>query len=489
MKSSTISAIALDLGTTSVKGGLLDELGQLILVCTEPAPKLSVNGGKYESDAIAYATTAEKLLDKILVQAGCCKSLGICTQRSTFVIWVRETGQPVTPLISWQDDRGARSCVDLKAREQTIRNLGGLPLTPYYFAPKLREVLRQNPDWLSKLESGQLLVGTLDTFLLWRWSGGKHHVTDVSMAARTLLMDITRNQWSETLCSLFGVPISILPKIVPSDAIELALDNGLKVVTSVADQSAALISSVSEDGSEVLVNLGTGCFVVRFVPESVRIESSVLDEGYLHTLVYQDKRGTRHFAIEGTLNSVASVLTHYPAGACTLEDLAANDIYCISEPNGMGAPFFVHRQFASCFPDPHHVDLGVQFSDSVAHLSPRQIAALLLEAVIFRVTRILEDFRLRFPVECVYLSGGLSELASLQQGVASCAGCKVERLVQTESSLQGVALLAAGLAIGHSRDNFLVPSGSGESGLYKKYLRWKAWLDELLNTDSPQDLR
>ena len=111
----------------------------------------------------------------------------------------------------------------LRAHEKFIRNLTGLPLTPYYFAPKLRVVLQDNPAWRARLENGELRVGTLDTFLIWRWSGGKHFVTDASMAARTLLMDIRQQQWSPQLCDLFGIPLGILPEIKPSAGLNLQL--------------------------------------------------------------------------------------------------------------------------------------------------------------------------------------------------------------------------------------------------------------------------
>ena len=227
-----ISAIALDLGTTSIKAGLLDQNGMLGNLVAKPAPKIAVNGGLYESDALAYAAIAEQALDEciahgIISGAGGCQTLGLCSQRSSFLIWERATGQPVTPLISWQDNRGAASCAALRAHESLIRDLTGLPLTPYYFAPKLRILLQANPEWLARLESGELLAGTLDTFLVWRWSGGKHFMTDASMAARTLLMDIRQQQWSPRLCELFGIPINMLPKIRPSTGLNLKLDNGL----------------------------------------------------------------------------------------------------------------------------------------------------------------------------------------------------------------------------------------------------------------------
>jgi len=459
-----ISAIALDLGTTSIKAGLLDQHGVLGNIVAKPAPKIAVTGGHYESDALAYLATAEQVLSECLAQAGDCKTLGLCSQRSSFLVWEQATGQPLTPLISWQDNRGAASCEALHAHENLIRDLTGLPLTPYYFAPKLRTMLQDNPEWLARLERGELLAGTLDTFLLWRWTGGKYYMTDASMAARTLLMDIRQQQWSPQLCELFGIPLSILPEIKPSAGINLQLNNDLILQASVGDQSAALIASIGEDRAKALVNLGTGCFVVRYLPD----EKFTLD-GYLRTLVYQDSAHHTHFAIEGTLNSIAAALAPYPEGECRVEDFAADGIFCLAEPSGLGAPYFRN-------------DLGIRFSQPVEHLTQHRIAALLLEAVIFRVARILEDFHRESAIERVYLSGGLSELTCLQQGIAQCVPFDVYRLSQIESSLQGAALLAAGMAPACHREGERIEIARNAQALPEKYRRWKVWLDVLLGS-------
>jgi len=465
MTPSTISAIALDLGTTSIKAGLLDQHGELSNIIARPAPKIIVTVGHYESDALAYAATAEQVLNEGIAHAGDCTSLGLCSQRSSFLIWEQSTGQPLTPLISWQDNRGAMSCEALRAHEKSIRGLTGLPLTPYYFAPKLRVVLQDNPGWRERLERGELRAGTLDTFLIWRWTGGRHFVTDASMAARTLLMDIRQQRWSPRLCELFGIPLEILPGIKPSAGLNLRLNNGLVLQASVGDQSAALIASVSEDSAEALVNLGTGCFVVRYSPD----EKSRPD-GYLQTLVYQDSALHVHLAIEGTLNSIAAALAPYPVEECIVEDLAeVGDIFCLAEPSGLGAPYF-------------RDDIGIRFSQPVEHLPQRRIAVLLLEAVIFRVARILEEFHRERAIERVYLSGGLSELICLQQGIAQCVPFDVCRLQQSESSLQGAALLAAGMEPASHRKCERMSIAGNNWALPQKYLRWKVWLDDLLAT-------
>lgn len=460
------AAIALDLGTTSIKAGLLDHEGALSHVVARPAPKMNVADGRYESDALAYVRGAGQVLDECLVQSGDAASrvinLGLCSQRSSFLLWEAATGQPVTPLISWQDDRGSSSCDALQGHQDLIRELTGLPLAPYYFAPKLRHVLQENPAWRARLESGALLVGTLDTFLIWSWSAGECFVTDASMAARTLLMDVSRQQWSEPLCELFGIPFQILPQIKASAAMQLKLDNGMTLQASIGDQSAALLASIAADRREALVNLGTGVFVVRYLADGASPP-----DGYLNTLVYQDSSRQAHFASEGTLNSIAAALAPYPVSECSLEEWARDDVFCLAEPSGLGAPYF-------------RSDLKVMFSRSVEHLPPRRIAVLLLETVVFRVALIIADFHRTCPIERVYLSGGLSELVSLQQGIAQCVPCEVYRLRQTETSLRGAALLAIGMEPGFHRTAEKIEVAANNPALQHKFRSWQVWFERVL---------
>jgi glycerol kinase len=321
---------------------------------------------------------------------------------------------------------------------------------------------------LLQLKSGELLVGTLDTFLIWRWSAGKYFVTDASMAARSLLMDIRLQQWSPQLCTIFAIPKGVLPVIRSSRGLNLKMDNGLVLQACVGDQSAALIASMDDDGNDALVNLGTGGFVVRYLPDEMSsAEEAQLAGGYLRTLVYQDHDHHTHLAVEGTLNSIAAALAPYPVGDCRIEDMAQDDIFCLAEPSGLGAPYF-------------RGDIGIRFSRSVAHLSQRQIATLLLEAIVFRVVRILEEFHSVRAFKKVYLSGGLSELRVLQQGLAQCLPYEFYLLNQSESSLQGAAMLAAGISPGGHKAGERVAVTGGNKALIAKYCSWKKWLDDLL---------
>ena len=461
-----MAAVALDLGTTGIKAGQLSQDGTLGGIISRHAPHMSVDGGRYESDALAYAETADAVLAECLAQSGMAGEkamLGLCSQRSSFLLWDSASGKPVTPLISWQDDRGAESCAALRDQNEVIRKLTGLPLTPYYLAPKLRVMLREHPEWREQLVNGKWLLGTLDTFLIWRWTGGKQHVVDVSMAARTLLLDIHCQQWSPALCELFGIPLQILPQVSPSAGLGLQLENGLILQASLGDQSAALVASISVDQPEALVNLGTGGFVVCYLPKPGHAPA-----GYLQTLVWQDDILQVHLASEGTLNSIATALRSYPVDACRAEDLAGDDIFCLAEPSGIGAPYF-------------RSDLGLVFSEPVEHLPPERIAMLLLEGIIFRVARILEDFQREFGIERVYLSGGRSALPCLQQGIAQCVPLAVYRLPQADASLLGAAQLAAGMPSAGARIAEKINVFRSAPGLHGKYARWKVWLDGLLD--------
>lgn len=192
--------------------------------------------------------------------------------------------------------------------------------------------------------------------------------------------------------------------------------------------------------------------------------------GYLQTLVWQDAAGQVHLAAEGTLNSIAAALAPYPAAACRVEDLAGDDIFCLAEPSGLGAPYFSGH-------------LGLTFSEPVEGVSAQHIALLLQEGIIFRVARILEDFRREFAIERVYLSGGLSALPCLQQGIAQCVPLAVYRLAQADASLLGAARLAAGMPPGGAAEAERIEIAHDRQRLAGKYQRWKAWLDGLLRND------
>ena len=214
----------------------------------------------------------------------------------------------------------------------------------------------------------------------------------------------------------------------------------------------------------MLVNLGTGGFVIRYLPE----RQKSLTENYLCTPVYQDTFRKTFYAIEGTLNAIASALAPYPFKDCQIDHLAEfSHIFCLAEPAGIGAPYF-------------KPDLGMVFSEPVDTLTPHQIAGLLLEGIIFRVARILEEFHQQYGIQKVILSGGLSELGCLQQGIAQCQPAEVHRLVQKESTLLGAGLLALGMTASCLRKTEPIQIIYRNHALCEKFQSWKKWLDQML---------
>lgn len=462
-----IVAVSLDLGTTSIKAGLVSADGELIGLVVRPAPPIVVEAGRYESDAIAYAEVAEAVLAECLARTSARPPLGLCSQRSSFLLWERASGRPVTPLISWQDDRGKSSCRTLRENEGRINALTGLPLTPYYLGPKLSVLLDAHPDWRARLQSGEWMLGTLDTFLIWRWTDGRHHMMDASMAARTLLMDIQRVQWSDELCALFRVDAATLPEIVPSSGLDILLGNGLHLQASVGDQSAALLHAIRPGQKTALVNLGTGGFVAALVSP----EDEVLS-GYLRTLVCVDGKGRKQVACEGTLNSIASALAPYPAEYSLPEELARDEVFCLAEPSGLGAPYF-------------RSDLGICFSESVEQLAPQRIAVLLQEAIIFRVARIFEELQRKQKLEIAILAGGLANLPCIQQGIAALVPAAYHQ-TQSEAGLLGVAGMVAGKDLKDNAGVEKIFQNQDVMRIRAKYSGWKSWLDGLLRHDPPK---
>ncbi|MFW5443372.1 MAG: FGGY family carbohydrate kinase, partial [Methylococcaceae bacterium] len=239
-----INTIVLDLGTTAIKAAVCNKNLEFELFFSHPAPNITTNKGQYTSDTMAYLAITEDLLKQCQPYCTSQPALGLCYQRSSLLIWNSHSGLPVTPLISWQDTRGESSCKELQKHNSLIKQITGLPLTAYYFAPKVRLLLQQQPELRQGLLNQDLRLGTLDSFLIWHWTAGKHYLMDVSMAARTLLMDIHTAQWSNTLSNIFDIPLQTLPRISPSTSLDIDLINGMTLVTSVADQSAAFLASI-----------------------------------------------------------------------------------------------------------------------------------------------------------------------------------------------------------------------------------------------------
>lgn len=459
MKAAITRAIALDLGSTRIKAGRLLENGQMILSQRVDAPGLYGKGLIREGDAESYIKAAVLCLSAVLVDLPNHTPVGLAVQRSTFLLWERTTGKPVTPMISWQDRRAAEWCLRNKNKIVSLIKSTGLRLSPHYVAPKLADLFEKKPDLYGAAKAGKLSFGTLDSFLIWRLTRGRAHITDISMAARTLLADPVTGKWSQPLLTGFHIPPEILPKIVPSFGKHISLDVGGILTAIIADQSGALLGASGISGNSVLVNLGTGGFVIRSTGHEMKYH-----ENYLSGPICAGQNQKTEYFLEGTINGISTALSKAPAHSPQLinED-PAPDAFCIPDTTGIGAPFWKS-------------EMSFVLSQAAENLSGSDLRRVIMEGIIFRITDIIKDlFPNKGPAQ-ILIAGGLSSEPFLCKGIAACSQYPVYRITDKEITLMGAAQLACKQKP-HDPDKDQV-TGINEEGEYlkEKYKRWIKWV-------------
>jgi glycerol kinase len=446
-----IAAAALDLGSTLLKAGTLDGRGRIVRERSLPAPPLEGNGDIRECDGSKYAAVADELLSWLVEQCPAETAVGIASQRSTFLLWDPETGKHATPMISWQDRRAAGWCTRHGYAEQEIINRTGLVLSAHYAGPKLAVTPERNKD--------TTLFGTLESYLLWRWSEGGSHETDLTMAARTAMFDLSAGNWSPELLSLYGVDASCLPRVMPTAGRSIPLSNGLRITATIADQAAGALALLADDEC-ALVNLGTGAFVLKpGAGATTRIA------GYLTGPVLGRDEGDDLFALEGSINGAGSAVDRYGREPSELpENDPSAAAFCIPDSAGLGSPYW-------------RPDLGFTLSREAEMLDLADCRRIALEGLLFRVRQVIEDLSPGSPPERVLLSGGLSREPFIAPALAVLLERPVELVQHSEGTLTGAARLAASLQPFAEPKTAIVLPGSAGGYLPDKYGRWREWID------------
>ena len=450
------SILALDLGSTRFKAGSLATDACLESVVAVNAPPLLGDGLIREGNPLTYVSAATAVLDDVDGAGGWSGRLGLTSQRSSFVVWQKEDGAPVTPLISWQDRRAVDWCEAHASSADEVRRRTGLHLSPHYLGPKMAMLL-QDPDLNTRLYRGDLLLGTLDAYLVWRWSGGRSFVTDVTMAARTLLMDLEEGDWHPGLLTMFGLPRAALPTIQPSFGRSHSLAEGQEMVASIADQASGVVASLGINSSSMLVNLGTGGFVLMPVGTFPQYM-----DGYLCGPFLAD--GTRtHYALEGTINGAGAAVDRYGSEPVDLLPDPSPEAFCMPDIRGWGAPFW-------------RPEMSLKLSEPAQALPQHEQRRVVLEGVLFRVRQIVEDLvKVDMPSDIV-VSGGLANEPFVRAGLAILLPCPIRLLDEPEATLRGAALLAANRL--DVRPNLSSPVAAEEDLAYlvPKYTRWAQWV-------------
>lgn len=362
-------------------------------------------------------------------------AVGLTTQRSTVLLWDRRSGRPLTPAVSWQDRRAAEVCRLLEAHAPTIVRLTGLPLSPHYAAPKIRWLLDHLPEGQRRAEHGDIVCGTINTFLLWHLSGGISHLTDHTQAGRMLLMNLQTGDWDDRLCDLFGVPRVMLPEIRPTLGEFGAIFSGateLPVFASIGDQQAAALGQGMAAGGDLCLNYGTGAFALLYTGQRL-----VRRKGLLSNIAWS-VGGRRVYVLEGGVNAVGSGLRWLSAMLGLPDTLAAVDRLAFQARHfspvlpafaGLAAPYWDARA--------EGIVSGLTLSSSRA-----DVVGGFLEGVAFLVSRIVAAAGLSGSRGRVVASGGLSVLGSLLQAQAEYLGRPVSRCRMRETSAWGAASLA-----------------------------------------------
>jgi glycerol kinase len=451
--------LALDQGTTSSRSLLFDEKGRVAGVAQREFTQHFPQPGWVEHDAREIWDTQLATIRDALRSAGVAPrdiaAVGITNQRETTVLWDRATGEPVAPAIVWQDRRTAAACEELRAagHEPDVSRRTGLLFDPYFSGTKLAWLLDHVPRARERAARGELAFGTIDSWLLFKLGGHRHHVTDATNASRTLLYNLRTGDWDDHLLELLRVPRACLPRIVDScleadSAIEIDLDGVRLPVTGIAgDQQAALFGQGCTRPGMAKNTYGTGCFALSFTGSEPQYSRH-----RLLTTVASRRRGVAQFALEGGVFMGGATVQWLRDGlgiiqsSSEVEALASSvadsgDVYLVPAFAGLGAP-----QWDAAA---RGIIVGLTRGSTRAH-----VARAAVESIAFQTADLIEAMQQDCgkPLSELRVDGGAARNDLLMQFQADLLGVPVLRPVNTETTAFGAAAFA-GLGIGLWQSN------------------------------------
>ncbi len=449
--------MALDAGTTSNRCILFDRNGRICSVAQREFHQYFPKPGWVEHDAneiwASMLGVAVEAMQRIGATAAEIAGIGITNQRETSVVWDKATGEPIYNAIVWQCRRTSAYCDELKARGLTeiFRQKTGLVIDAYFSATKLRWLLEEIPGARARAERGELLFGTVETWLLWKLTGGKVHITDYSNASRTMLFNINTLQWDEEILRELNIPRGMLPEPRPSSAVyaetePTLLGGAIPICGAAGDQQAALFGQTCFRPGEAKNTYGTGCFLLMNTGER-----PVFSQNGLVTTVAWGLDGHVNYALEGSI-FVAGAAIQWLRDEMKLIESAqdseymaqkvrdTNGCYVVPAFTGLGAPHW--NQYA------RGTIVGLTRGCNKYH-----IIRATLDSICYQVDEVLAAMRADsgIALEALKVDGGASANNYLMQTQADVIGAPVVRPTCVESTALGAAFLA-GLAVGFWRD-------------------------------------
>ncbi len=443
--------LAIDQGTTSTRAVVYDGRGQCLGSASQELTQHYPQPGWVEHDAEEIWQSVEKVVPKALsaaaIDAGDLAAIGLTNQRETCVLWDRATGRPVARAVVWQDRRTTDFCRQHQSDEPWIFERTGLVLDPYFSASKMRWLLDQDSSWRSRAEAGRLAGGTIDSFLIWRLTGGQVFATDMTNASRTLLLDLKTATWDSELCRYFGVPLAILPKVLPS-AGDFGVTRGLSFlpdglpISGVAgDQQAALVGQMGFAAGDAKCTYGTGAFFL------LHTGNQLIHSNHRLLTTLAASTGEANYALEGSIFVAGAAVQWLRDGLKVIESSAAVEsladradanqpVIFVPGLVGLGAPHWV--------PEARGVLFGLTRGTSAAEL-----ARATLEGVAFQVADLIQAAcrDTGQTLESLRVDGGMSRNDWFLQCQSDILGLPVLQARESESTALGAAFLA-GLQVG-----------------------------------------
>ncbi|MSO52928.1 MAG: glycerol kinase [Acidobacterium sp.] len=446
--------LALDQGTTSSRAIVFDRAGKAVSIAQQEFPQIFPGPGHVEHDPEAiWATqlqTAKDALSKAGLTAADIAAIGVTNQRETTVLWDKATGKPIANAIVWQSRVTAPICDRLKAdgHEATFRKKTGLVVDAYFSGTKIKHLLDSHDGLRARAARGEVLFGTIDTFLIWRLTGGTVHVTDVSNASRTLLFNIHTLQWDDELLMLLDVPRAMLPEVKSSSEVYGHTDPSLfgaaiPIAGDAGDQQAALFGQACFEAGSAKNTYGTGCFMLL----NTGAKAVPSEKGLLTTVAWKIG-GKTTYALEGSVFVAGAAVQWLRDGLKAIQSSAdverlmgevsdTDGVYLVPAFVGLGAPYWDPRA--------RGVIIGLTRNTQMAH-----IARAAVDAMAYQTRDVLEVMQLEssLPLTTLKVDGGAAANATLLQFQADLLNVTVRRPVVAETTALGAAYLA-GLAVGY----------------------------------------
>lgn len=480
--------IAIDQSTSASKAFLVDAGGAIVKRAARPHRQFYPAPGRVEHDAAEIWRNVEAIIAE--VSEGIARDeiacIAISNQRETTAVWDAQTGEPVCPAIVWQDVRGEAACRELADHADSIRRITGLPLSPYFPAGKLRALFQENPEILRRGENGELKLGTVDSYLIYRMTGGLH-ATDTTNASRTQMMNLEKLAWDDGLLERFGIPKRMMPeKILHADA-QFGSYQGVPIVGVLGDSHAALYGQGCHRAGMAKATYGTGSSVMMNVGDAPVIS----DQGLSASIAFS-MGGKTMYALEGNVTCSRDTLIwlcdtlgmfespgQIEEWAATVSD--AQGVQLIPAFAGLGAPYFDS--------DARAMICGMSRGSNKAHIVRAALASIAQQdADILEIMQSESGYAARQ----LFADGGATKNAILMQMQADYAGCSIQCAPASELSALGAAYIG-GVKSGVFKDFESIPARKAAGKIYnpqisetaKKEIR-AAWKAAVRRTHSAQ---